>query len=297
MHGRFDSLTRTIRAELLSHTGVDAEAKLVGSMSSGQINSTIRLLHGKSSYFVKLNSARRRDMFEAEMTGLEELAATGALKVPMPVCSGDDGSTAFLVMEYLDLRTAGKQHVLGEGLACLHQVTQDQFGWKRDNTIGLTPQQNSPGEDWLEFWSTQRLGFQLELAEKNGFSGALQNQGERLLAELHVFFKGYRPRPALLHGDLWSGNYAFLASGEPVVFDAAVYFGDHEADLAMTELFGGFSEDFYAAYRSSNPLDPGYSVRKHLYNLYHVLNHLNLFGSGYLAHAESLMNRLLSESR
>ena len=295
MNGRFNSVFRTIRAELFGHTGVDAEPRLDGVLSGGQINQTMRMLHGNSSYFVKLNVAQRRDMFEAEMDGLKELATAGALRVPATVCCGDDGSTTFLIMEHLDLRTTGNPVALGEGLACLHQITQDQFGWKRDNTIGLTPQLNLPNKDWLEFWSNQRLAYQLNLAGKNGFSSSLQSQGERLLAELHFFYEAYRPRPALLHGDLWSGNFAYLVSGEPVIFDPAVYYGDHEADLAMTELFGGFSEEFYAAYRNSIPLNPGYSVRKHLYNLYHVLNHLNLFGRGYLAHAESLLGRLLAE--
>jgi fructosamine-3-kinase len=178
----------------------------------------------------------------------------------------------------------------------MHRVTGRSFGWRRDNTIGSTPQPNTPGNDWIAFWREQRLGFQLRLAERNGLSSALQAKGERLLERLEAFFRGYAPAPSLLHGDLWGGNHGYTVSGEPVVFDPAVYYGDREADLAMTELFGGFGAGFYAAYKEVWPLDSGYAVRKQLYNLYHVLNHANLFGGGYASQAEAMMERLLAEA-
>ena len=149
----------------------------------------------------------------------------------------------------------------------------------------------------MEFYRRERLGFQLALAAQHGYRGQLQALGEQLLALLPAFFSTYRPVASLLHGDLWGGNHAATADGEPVIFDPAVYYGDREADLAMTELFGGFGEGFYRAYRVAWPLDPGYPVRKHLYNLYHVLNHLNLFGGGYATQAERLMRGLLAEVR
>ena len=169
-------------------------------------------------------------------------------------------------------------------------------GWRRANTIGATPQINCRSGDWVGFWREHRLGYQLRLAEANGHRGSLQENGARLLSKIPTFFSGYRPLPALLHGDLWSGNVGFDDAGKPVVFDPAVYYGDHEADVAMTELFGGFSGDFYAAYREVFPLDASYAVRKHLYNLYHVLNHLNLFGGGYLGQAERLISELLAST-
>jgi fructosamine-3-kinase len=141
----------------------------------------------------------------------------------------------------------------------------------------------------------QRLGFQLRLAAQNSLGTKLQRLGELLLANLEGFFPGYRPPASLLHGDLWGGNAAFAISGEPVVFDPAVYYGDREADLAMTELFGGFDSRFYAAYREAWPLDPGYGTRKTLYNLYHILNHANLFGGGYVSQTENMLQRLLAE--
>lgn len=236
-------------------------------------------------------------MFKAEAIGLQELAKAKAVRVPEPVCWGLADGHAFLVLEYLSFReTAGAAaELLGRQLARLHQSRADRFGWHIDNTIGATPQINTPANDWVTFWQNQRLGYQLELAARNGHKGALQRKGERLLAAVPVFFRDYRPQPALLHGDLWSGNYAADPQGNPIIFDPAVYYGDREADLAMTELFGGFPPRFYRAYRESFPLDQGYAVRKIFYNLYHVLNHVNLFGGGYAVQAEQMMDRLLSE--
>jgi len=174
----------------------------------------------------------------------------------------------------------------------LHQSTRERFGWHRDNTIGLTPQHNAWSEDWVSFLREQRLGFQLQLAAENGFTGSLQVQGARLLKRLPVFFERYTPHAALLHGDLWGGNWA-CCDGAPVIFDPAVYFGDPESDLAMTRLFGGFGTAFYEAYERKAPLAPGHRERCDLYQLYHVLNHLNLFGSAYLGRAQELINKLL----
>jgi fructosamine-3-kinase len=263
----------------------------------GCINRAARLLGDDGEYFVKLNAAARADMFAAEAQGLEELAATRALRVPAVVCHGVADGSAFLVLEYLEL-SGGDAYTparLGRGLAQLHRTSSGDFGWKRDNTIGSTPQLNTPARDWIGFWRERRLGYQLELAARNGLRGEVQRRGERLLAGLAGFFTGYRPAPSLLHGDLWGGNHAALADGTPVIFDPAVYYGDREADLAMTELFGGFPADFYRAYREAWPLDAGYATRKMLYNLYHVLNHYNLFGSGYGAQAGRMIESLLAE--
>ena len=191
----------------------------------------------------------------------------------------------------------GSLRKLGEGLAAMHRVTREEFGWDRDNTIGSTPQVNTKEKDWVAFYRTHRLEYQLRLVAEHGHGGTFQRKAERLLSDLELFFRDYRPMASLLHGDLWGGNYGFDTAGNPVVFDPAVYYGDREADLAMTELFGGFGTDFYAAYRERHPLDGGYAVRRHLYNLYHVLNHLNLFGGGYRSQAEGLIERLLAEIR
>ncbi len=204
-------------------------------------------------------------------------------------------SNSYLVLEYLKLSARGNDRLLGEQLAALHRCTGEAFGFARDNFIGTSPQPNAWRDDWIDFWREQRLEFQLNLAAKNGYGGQLQSLGEKLLDALPSFFEGYTPAPSLLHGDLWSGNHAFLADGTPTIFDPAAYYGDRECDLAMTELFGGFSENFYAAYRAVWPPDPGYAVRRDLYNPYHILNHANLFGGGYLMQAVRTMQRLLIE--
>ncbi|MGB8408842.1 MAG: fructosamine kinase family protein, partial [Gallionella sp.] len=171
-----------------------------------------------------------------------------------------------------------------------------RFGFDHDNFIGTTPQPNGWKNNWIDFWRENRLGFQLRLAAQNGYGGQLQDLGVRLLDALPVFFNSYTPQPSLLHGDLWGGNHAYLPDGTPVIFDPATYYGDRECDLAMTELFGGYSAEFYAAYRAAYPPDAGYAVRRDLYNLYHVLNHANLFGGGYARQAEQMMQKLLASS-
>lgn len=270
------------------------------SVGGGCINNAEVLEGSGRRYFVKLNDSARLDMFEAESAGLDAIVQSGAIRAPRPLCSGKAGGRAYLVLEYLDLggHTGGASDAaLGRALAALHRTTQARFGWWRDNTIGATPQINTPADDWIGFFREQRLHCQLQLATANGGGARLQRAGEKLLDVLPAFFPGYRPAPSLLHGDLWGGNHGVLADGTPVVFDPAVYFGDREADLAMTELFGGFGSGFHAAYREAWPLDPGYRVRKNLYNLYHILNHFNLFGGGYGGQAERMIGDLLGEAR
>jgi len=242
-------------------------------------------------------AASRLDLFEAEAAGLAELAAAHAVRVPQVMCHGVAAGMAYLVLEDLPLRAHGDAAQLGRQLAQQHRVGAPRFGGTRDNWIGATPQPNAWRDDWVDFWREQRLGFQLRLAAENGHGGALQRDGETLMARLDEFFSDYRPVPSLLHGDLWGGNHGFLDAGVPVIFDPAVYFGDRECDLAMSELFGGFAPDFYAAYREAWPLDAGYAVRKTLYNLYHVLNHANLFGGGYAAQAQRILAQLLAQLR
>lgn len=278
-------------------TGQPFAARRRQPLDGGCINQAWRVSDDGREFFVKTHAAAGLAMFEAEAAGLAELAATRTVRVPEPVCWGNAAGQSWLVLEYLPLGGGGSRamETLGRQLAALHARPQPYCGWHRDNTLGSTPQVNARCDDWVEFWSERRLGFQLQLAARNGYTGALQRQGEELLARLGGFFTTHRPASALLHGDLWGGNASCTADGEPVIFDPAVYYGDREADLAMTELFGGFPERFYAAYRAALPLDQGYPQRRILYNLYHVLNHLNLFGGGYRAQAERMIARLLAE--
>ena len=289
---------QAIAADLSRATGSPFSAARAEPTGGGSINRAFRLEGGGRRFFLKLNSAARLGMFEAELAGLMELKATKAVRVPAPICCGSDALHSWIVLEHLELGngTYGLA-ALGAQLALMHRRTAANFGWNRDNTIGSTPQHNEWRSDWIVFLREQRIGFQLQLAQRNGYGGRLQSSGETLLAGLDAFFAGYRPQASLLHGDLWGGNAAVLADGEPAIFDPAVYYGDREADLAMTELFGGFPQAFYRGYCDAWPLDPGYRVRKQLYNLYHLLNHLNLFGSPYLAPAQAAIDGLLGEIR
>jgi len=285
------------------------------AMRGGDISEAFTLSDGARTFFVKVQPAARLPMFEAEAAGLAELAAANAVRVPHVICHGIAAGQAYLVLEFLRIRPHGDAAQLGRQLAQQHRVGAAQFGGARDNWIGATPQPNAWMDDWVEFWRARRLGFQLKLAAQNGYGGALQRDGEALMARLDGFFAGYRPQPSLLHGDLWGGNHGFLDDGSydlscpsghgksespcgaPVIFDPAAYFGDRECDLAMSELFGGFAADFYAAYREAWPLDAGYAGRRTLYNLYHILNHANLFGGGYAAQAQRMLAQLLAEVR
>ena len=289
-------MDRATRAALQSAAeralGHGASVDSAQAVTGGCIHACYSLTSGATQLFVKLNAVRYADAFAAEADGLGALRAAG-LSAPRPLAHGASGERAFLALEWLELREGGDFAALGYALAELHRRTGASFGWQRDNYIGVTPQLNAVSNDWIEFWRARRLAPQLALAEAHGHGAALRNDLALLVERLPALFSNYVPQASLLHGDLWRGNAAFLADGSPVVFDPAVYRGDREADLAMTELFGGFPPDFYAAYREAWPLDPGYATRKHLYNLYHLLNHLNLFGGGYLEQVRATLGLLL----
>jgi len=278
------------------------KVKTHSSVSGGDINQAYRIdgvlgANQPLSFFIKLNQKSRLAMFQAEAVGLQEIELSQAIKTPQVVCNGIAEQKSYLVLENLPLSPGQPDSAtqLGQQLAKMHKhISPNQnFGWSQDNTIGATPQLNTPTGSWVDFWRERRLGFQLDLAKENGASNSLISKGEKLLNHLESFFTDYSPQASLLHGDLWSGNYGYLESGDPVIFDPAVYYGDRETDLAMTEMFGGFPVEFYAAYNEAWPLDDGYKTRKILYNLYHILNHFNLFGGGYGMQAETMMDKLL----
>jgi protein-ribulosamine 3-kinase len=257
-----------MKAALREQLGIAAASPVAGGCIRDCYRATIQ---GKPC-FVKVN---------AEAEGLAALRTAG-LRAPQPLAQGSAAGQSYLLLEYLELRSKGDFAELGRMLANAHRKPGPRFGWARDNYIGSTLQLNGWSEDWAEFWRERRIRPQ---AERAGVQVDL-DAVDRLLGN-------HRPQPSLLHGDLWSGNAGFTREG-PVVFDPAVYYGDREADLAMTELFGGFPSEFYQAYNQTWALDEGYARRKHLYNLYHLLNHLNLFGSGYLGQVERTL-RLLRE--
>ena len=246
-----------------------------------------------SDTFRKTGPESSLPMFQAEADGLEELRAAGEVRVPEVIDCGVQSGESFIVMERLRLAPGSRkiERRFGEQLAALHRHTQEQFGWHRDNTIGPTPQINTLCNDWLTFFREHRLRYQLELAERNGYGTDVGELGSRLMERLPALLGEYEPAASLLHGDLWGGNWG-CTDDEPVIFDPAVYYGDRESDIAMTMLFGGFGRAFYEAYEASWPMAPGHEQRLKLYQLYHVLNHLNLFGRSYLSRAIGLMKDL-----
>ena len=266
-------------------------------VAGGCINhcAIITLAGSGRQVFAKGNSADKLSMFEAEAHSLSRLASARAVLVPEPVRSGVIGDFSFLLMSYVPIGrgTPYQFRTLGKQVAALHrEVSGDgRFGWSRDNFIGATPQPNAWDDDWARFFA-HRIAYQLQLADRASGRGGIAH-GEKLVARIPDLLGGHEPAPSLLHGDLWSGNAGFTLLGTPVIFDPACYFGDRETDIAFSEMFGGFDREFYRGYRSVYPLEDGYEQRRDLYNLYHVLNHYNLFGGGYGQQAEATIRRLL----
>ena len=296
------------------------EIKNRRSVGGGCINQGYAVSGDTSTYFVKLNHATQVEMFEAEALGLQQMLGTQTIRVPKPLCVGTAGDSAYIVMEWLEFGGSGNTQAweqMGRQLAAMHRATPPQsqeqlkvdklqvessnlqpsnlqpatsFGWDRNNTIGSTPQINTWASDWAEFFTEHRLGYQFRLARRRGGHFPQQN---RLLA-IAPKLLDHQPQPSLVHGDLWGGNAAITKSGEPVILDPATYIGDREVDIAMTELFGGFSAAFYRGYNAVWALEEGYKRRKTLYNLYHILNHFNLFGGGYDSQANRMIEQVLS---
>ncbi|MEA5621272.1 fructosamine kinase family protein [Cronbergia sp. UHCC 0137] len=278
----------------ISHTtGKKFQTQDRRSVSGGCINQGYALSDGQLTYFVKLNQASQIAMFEAEMLGLQQIFNTVTIRVPQPICSGIAGDSAYIVLEWLEMGTGNSKswQEMGRKLATMHQATNNKgFGWDMNNTIGSTPQINTWTSNWVDFYITHRLGYQFQLAKQNGGRFPLQNQ---LLATIPKLLANHQVSPSLVHGDLWGGNAGSTVSGEPVIFDPATYFGDREVDIAMTELFGGFPAGFYQGYQEVWPVNAGYEQRKILYNLYHILNHFNLFGGGYASQANRMIEQIL----
>lgn len=292
-------LVQALARELSAQLGTACAREPERMVAGGGTHRCYRWRCASGPLFVKVTAAEAHAQLAAEAVGLAELTRAAALRVPQVRAQGVAGAYAFLALEWIE-PTAGDascERRLGEGLAALHRVCAEQFGWKIDNTIGPTPQLNGWSDDWTTFWREQRLRPQLELAARHGFSRILQEPGERLLERIVVLLEGHRPQPSLLHGDLWAGNWCADSSGAPVIFDPAVYYGDRETDLAMTRLFGGFGRPFYEAYEDGAPLPVGHALRVELYNLYHVLNHANLFGGSYAERARAMIERLVAEAR
>ncbi|MGK7904492.1 MAG: fructosamine kinase family protein [Hormoscilla sp.] len=290
---------KNIAAHISQVTGEKFEIDSQRSVAGGCINQGYRVTGGDRTYFIKLNSASEIAMFAAEAEGLKQMHQTKTIRVPQPLCVGTEGNYAYIVMEWLELGSGNSQawEEMGRQLAAMHRCTPPTetenggFGWDQNNTIGSTPQINSWTADWAEFFAKHRLGYQFKLARSRGGNFP---QKDKLLTAIPELLASHQPQPSLVHGDLWGGNAACTVTGEPVIIDPATYVGDREVDIAMTELFGGFPAAFYRGYNEAFPLDAAYKKRKTLYNLYHILNHFNLFGGGYGSQANRMISEILA---
>lgn len=285
----------TIDAAITTATGQAFTSTRRTRLGGGSINTAYRVSDPRRRFFLKLNRADALAMFQAEAAGLAELNQAVGLRVPAVLAHGTTVGHAFLVLEYIDLQPLAPAAMtrLGEALADMHGIVAARHGWHRDNTIGASAQPNARHPQWLEFYRENRLATMLDaLAAEHP---DLARDGDALLAVLDELLAGHRPEPSLVHGDLWGGNVGMDEAGTPVLYDPAVYYGDRETDLAMAELFGGFSPLFFEAYWGAWPMSAGYRhVRRPLYQLYHLLNHARLFGGHYVAESRRVMQGLLA---
>jgi len=276
--------------------GREVKVQSSSTTSGGCINQTsvLQLTHGER-VFLKYNSHPPADFFAVEAKGLRLLAqAAKGPRIPKPLALQDGAKPTFLILEYIEESSPGQDFSVrfARSLAELHQTSHDSFGLDHDNYIGSTVQKNTQETNGIDFFRDQRLRPQQELARK-AIPPSTDKNLSKLCDRLENYLDISGEKPALLHGDLWSGNYFPDTDQIPCIFDPAVYFGLREADLAMTELFGRLPQKFYDAYHEAFPLNPGYKERKDLYNLYHLLNHLNLFGGSYLASVEQVVRRYI----
>lgn len=270
--------TERIQAALATRHGLPARRCRVDALGGGETGATFQVdLNGRAAFLKWLSDG---DALDAEADGLAALAK--AIRVPEVLDHGNLAGGRALLLEWLPLSAPGERFwpAFGRSLAALHGVEGERFGHHRDNWIGANPQYNRPDSDWPRFFVEQRLLPQLRWARDRGLEAAVSERLERVMARVPAWLAGLSVRPALVHGDLWRGNVGALAGGRPVVFDPAVYYGHAEVDLAMLSLFGPVPDTFYRAY-GKNPEAVDFQHRVRLYNLYHLLNHFNLFGGGY----------------
>ena len=262
-------------------------------VGGGSINEAYKIDTSDGLYFVKKNSARLfPQMFQKEIKGINIIGKTNEIIVPQIVCSGEIDNVTFLIMKHIQSGITGHNFWddFGKKLASLHKYTDDFFGLDHDNYIGSLIQRNNKHDNWYDFFREERLEFQVKMARNNGQAGVDIVKGfERFYGRLESIFP--KEPPALLHGDLWSGNYMINENGEPVLIDPAVYFGHREMDLAMTKLFGGFDKQFYQGYNKQYPLEKGWESRMEYCNLYPLMVHVNLFGGSYLQSVKSIIRR------
>lgn len=265
------------------------------SISGGSINDAYRISTHRGDLFLKCNTDVPNDFFEKEAEGLNLLrSAESGVRIPNVIAAeaSSNGTPAFLLMEFIKTGRTGNSAQFGAELAKLHQTEDSEFGLNIDNYIGSLPQSNKKHTDWNSFFDEERISPQLKMAIDSGKMDVnVLSQWERLSSKLNKLLP--ETKPSLVHGDLWSGNYMFDESGNAVLIDPAVYYGHPEMDLAMSKMFGGFTGEFYSGYESVRPLEPGFSDRAQIYNLYPLMVHVNLFGGHYTSQATQLLKRFM----
>ena len=291
-----DSVLNAVH-QVLQNIGDPDPIVQVRSQGGGCINNASQVVTQKNKYFLKWNANPLPGMFTTEAYGLKLLKSIGEIRVPEVIKAQEAGNStpAFILQEWIEQRTGFDQKKCGQQLALLHQKSQsDQYGLEVDNYIGSTPQSNRRQSDWVTFFREQRILPQVKLAQRKGACDRSRSQQlSRFTSKLDDWLGGVPRKPSLLHGDLWGGNVIGDQNHNPVLIDPAVYYGDREADVAFTLMFGGFSREFYQTYQETYPMEPGYQDRFEIYNVYHILNHLNLFGESYGYSLDSLLRRLV----
>lgn len=279
---------KTHLSNLLNETITD-----ILSVSGGDISKAYRIDTPTYSYFLKTNSgANALKMFQTEAHGLKLIHHANTIKIPKVIACDAFQNTSFLLMEFIERKSPSQEDFenLGNQLAELHQCTSEYFGLHQNNFIGSLPQINKQNKKWVNFYANERLLPQLKLAKQKGLLSDNEcPSAKRIEESLNPLFENIKP--SLLHGDLWSGNYLISKDGEPHLIDPAIYYGHHEVDIAMSKLFGGFSEDFYNAYHSILPQDSKTASRMDIYQLYYLLVHLNLFGRSYYGSVVSILKK------
>jgi protein-ribulosamine 3-kinase len=271
---------------------IGSKIKDASPLSGGCINDAYKISSEKGDmFFLKINSPSR--MFFNEANGLNELRKAAAINIPKVFCTGED----YILTEFIEQGKYPKNfyETFGYQFALMHNYSSTTFGFFEDNFIGSTPQLNIPADeekkDWAKFYFNKRLFYQFKLAEKNGYADQkFRKAFAGIENKINSILSGSESIASVIHGDLWGGNFICGINGEPYLIDPAVYYGNREADLAMTKLFGRFNKEFYTYYEQTFPLAPGYEYRENIYKLYHVINHLNLFGRGYYDQSLYLMN-------
>lgn len=278
-----DELKKSVEDTLTSQFEKPVEISEIRSLGGGCINEVYSLQTNSGKYFIKYNSAAAfPGMFEKEAVGLKILADTKTIDIPEVICSGEIGTNAYLILQFIEtgLISGNFWNDFGTRLADLHRNTSEYFGLDHDNYIGSLVQNNTPHSDFISFFISQRIEPQLKEARNKGaFNQSETRYFDSLFNSIHNIIPV--EKPSLIHGDLWSGNYMVSANGSPCLIDPAVYYGHREADIAMTQLFGGFQPEFYHAYNQAWPMEKGWQKRMDIFNLYPLLVHVNLFGGSY----------------